>query len=31
VLREELLDELGVPRRSGGDLQALVHEEAQTW
>jgi sulfonate transport system ATP-binding protein len=28
VLREQLLDELGVPRRSGATLRAAIDEEA---
>jgi len=28
ALREELLDELGVPRRSGASLRAAIDEEA---
>ena len=31
ALRDRLLDELGVPRRSGGDPQYVIHEEVQTW
>ncbi|HWS91166.1 MAG TPA: ABC transporter ATP-binding protein, partial [Mycobacterium sp.] len=31
VLRDRLLDELGVPRRSGAGPQSPIDEEANTW
>jgi sulfonate transport system ATP-binding protein len=31
VLRDQLLDELGVPRRSGASLRAAIDEEATAW
>jgi sulfonate transport system ATP-binding protein len=31
VLRDQLLDELGVPRRSGASPQSDIDEEAKTW